>query len=279
MLERSCPVSAALAVLAAVLAAGCADHTPAGALPGEGFPPVPACSGDNDGVVDPGELDFTPGRVAPYAVQAEGQPPVEDRGDAASGAGSWDFSATGFDRLEQVPLLDPRRQWYAEQLPTASLALLLSGGDPAAAEPSPPPSHLLLHAEPTALSIVGVASVEPERLLLIYAKPVPLMRFPLALGQRWLATTGFAAGSVLEGIPLAAALEDGYTLAVDGRGTMRLPGMWIEQVLRLSVRLERRLQGRTVWQSTETYLMHECLGTVAHRNGPADPWWVVWYPM
>ena len=262
-----------LALLWALLCASCGDGTPPTALPDGGMPPLPSCSGNNDGVISPGELDFTPGRVAPYAVQAEGDPPVTPRGDPAGGDGLWDFSAVVFDRLLEVPMRDPAGQWYADIAREANLALPLLPQ-----EGSVGPGYLLLVSRDREVSILGYASVEPDEALIIYDQPAPFMLFPMELGDGWSATVRPTSGSAIEGIPLDQVVDE-YRIEVDGRGSLRLPGVEIHKVLRLSLTLERRLRDLEPLVLRETYLVHECLGTVARRRVPDGGWWVVWYPM
>lgn len=265
--------------LAANGLAGCSDGTPADALPTEGITYLPACSGDNDGVIDIGELHFTPGLLAPYAVQRADAAPVQAGGDPAGGSGLWDFTSTEFEGLEQVPTLSPAGFWYADAAPDANLVIPLNA-------PGAPPSHLLLHNSAEALDILGVASVAPDTLFLRYTAPVPFMRFPMALGDARSATVGPADGFVFEGKPIAPETygdsADTYTIEVSGRGALRLPGMQISNVLALSLRLDRFIEnpltGDTTTTAEQTYLVHECLGTVAVRSGPDGPWRVVWYP-
>ena len=74
-------------------------------------------------------------------------------------------------------------------------------------------------------------------------------------------------------------------------GTLQLPGMAIDNVLQLDLQLDRALYKWTadgtpappedndvVWSATQTYLVHECLGTVGLYNAADDSWLVVWYP-
>lgn len=259
--------------------AACSGGTPAEALPTEGITYLPACSGDNNGVISVGELHFTPGLLAPYAVQRANSAPVQAGGDPSKGTGVWDFSQTQFEGLEELPTLSPAGFWYADAAPDANLVIPLNVS-------GAPPSHLLLRNTPEAVDILGVASVEPDQLFLQYTAAVPFMRFPMALGDARSATVAPADGFIFEGQPLAPETygdsNDTYTIEVGGRGALRLPGMQIDNVLALSLRLERFIEnpltGDTTTTAEQTYLVHECLGTVAVRSGPAGPWRVIWYP-
>ena len=251
------------------------EATPPEARAREGQPPLPSCSGDNNGIIEPGELDFSPGRSVPYAVQGEGDRPVAPQGDPALGKGLWDFRDATFDRLEEVPMLDPRDLWCADRVPGASLALRF-----VPEEEGLDPAYMIMRAGEDELEILAVASVEPEDQLLLYDRAVALMRFPMELGQSWSAAVSPVEGSFFNEIHDLDKLgiEHRYSFQVTGQGTLHLPGLSIENVLELTMTLEQTLQDDLLRTRTETYLVHECLGTVARRTGASGPWWVVWYP-
>lgn len=252
--------------------AACGDGTPAGALPAEGVAFLPECSGNNDGVISEGELRFTPGVVAPYAVQADGDPSVEPSGDLAAGRGLWDFTRARFKGLEDTETLSPRDFWYSDLAPRANLAIPI-------AVAGAPPGHLLLRDDGPLLDIVGVASVEPELQVLLYSAGVPFMQFPMQLGDARSVTVTLAEGSRWQGLALdGLGVSDTYEIAVAGAGTLRMPGLEIAHVLALTLRLNRNIPDQPETTSGQTYLVHECLGTVAVRSEPAGPWRVVWYP-
>ncbi len=254
---------------------GCSEGTPVQALPGAGRRPVPTCSGDNDGRVAVGELDFSPGGAAPYAVQPASAESVEPSGAPEEGRGVWDFRGATFDHLQEVPLQDPAGSWYGELAFRATLAMPLSTTNDGTTD-----AYLILRATEEALLILGAASPEPDEFLLLYDDEVPMLRFPLAEGDRWTQRVGAAPGSTWQDIDLeAAGLVDQYSLEVRGRGRLLLPGMFIDNVLWVQMTLDRSVPGQPDLQVTETFLVHECLGTVARRSEPGGPWWVVWYPM
>lgn len=254
---------------------GCSEGTPVEALPGAGRRPVPECSGNNDGVISVGELDFSPGGAAPYAVQPASAASVEPTGDPGAGAGVWDFREAAFDHLQEVPLQDPATSWYGEVAHSATLSMPLSTTNDGTTD-----AYLILRATDEALLILGAASPEAADFLLLYDAPLPMLRFPLRQGDRWTQRVAAAPGSVWQDIDLeAAGLVDHYTLSVRGRGSLLLPGMSIDNVLWVQMTLARTLPGQPALEVTETFLVHECLGTVARRSEPGGPWWVVWYPM
>lgn len=254
------------------LTTACSDGTPPSAQPTDGVAFLPACSGDNDGRIAAGELHFEPGVVAPYAVQADDDPSVEPSGDLAAGRAVWDFTRVRFKGLEDMATLSPRDFWYADRAPRANLAIALS-------VPGAPPGHLLLRDDGPLLDILGVASVEPDRQFLLYSAGVPFMQFPMQPGDARSATVTLAPGSEWQGVALEThGVEDTYDIAVDGPGTVKMPGLTIQNVLALSVRLTRRIPDRPDTASSQLYLMHECLGTVAVRAEAGGPWRLLWFP-
>ena len=255
--------------LAAAGLSACSSGTPADALPTAGVTYLPECSGDNDGVIAPGELHFVPGLKAPYALQRADDTPVEVSGPPDAAA--WDFTHARFEGLEELPTLSPAGYWYADAFPEANLVIPFDA-------PGAPPGHLLLRNTPEVLSILGVASIEPEKQLLHYTAPVPFMQFPMALGDARSAAVGLAPGSVWQGLALDdLGVLDTYTLTVDARGVLSLPGMSIDNVLALTLEMERTVPDQPTTVAEQTYLVHECLGTVGVRSG-AGPWRIVWYP-
>ena len=261
-----------LALLACL--AGCGDGTPDNALPTAGRLVAPSCTANNDGVIDTTELVFSPGLTVPYAVQAGTG--LNVTGDPAAGTAEWRFDQLNFGGLVEVPTLDPQDTWYADAAPEADFGLTLDLGTAG----TPRPGHLLLQTGEDAVSIVGVASVAQDDVLLLYDTPVPFLRFPLALGAHWGATTGVQANSKWTGIPqdVLDGLNDTYAFEVVGRGRMVMDGMSLDNVLEVSMSLSRPLASGGVFSARETFFLHECLGVVARRAEPGGAVWVVWYP-
>ncbi|MBU0550144.1 hypothetical protein KKF91_19995 [Myxococcota bacterium] len=249
---------------------GCGEGTPEAALSVEGEAPLAACD-QLDGVVSPGELSFTPGLTVRYAVQKPHDALGGLIGDPATGQARWDFSQTDFDRLVDVTTRRVEGLWFADAAPDA---LILGFADAGGAE-----SHLLLRPTERALEILGVASVTTNEQLFIYDAPIPFLRFPMDAQSAWRASASPAEGSLWLDYDLASAgIVDRYTVEVIGGGSLALPSMEIGDVLAISLTLSRQLRDQAPWIAQETYLIHECLGTVARRTEPDGPWWVVWYP-
>jgi len=247
----------------------CGEGTPEAALNIEGEPPVVACE-QIDGVVSPGELHFTPGLSVRYVVQKPDEI-LNPTGDLAAGQGLWDFSRVDFDHFSEVQTQRVEGLWFASTVPNA---LILGFAEAGSAE-----THLLLNPTERALEILGIASVEPEEQLFLYDTPIPFLRFPMDLQSAWSASARPGEGSFWKGNDLASAgIVDHYEIAVVGGGSLALPAMKIGGILALSLRLSRQLRDQEPWILHETYLIHECLGTVARRTEPNGPWWVVWYP-
>ncbi len=267
---------AALAAGCLLLLGGCGEGgTPAAALPVAGQPLPPDCRGKNDGVVDPGELDFSAGRSAPYAVQAAGSAQPLRSGDASQGDAVWDFRPLTFERVAELPLLDPAGAWYASVSPEANLAMPVSVDEPEGER-----TLLLLQGSDTGLTVLGAASEASDQLLLLYDRAVPMMRFPLRPGMSWSAEVRPLPGSVWEAVDVdELGLVDRYDFELRGSGSLVLPGLRLDRVLELRMVLERSVHGQPPLRLEETFLIHECLGTVARHSEPDGAWWVIWYPM
>lgn len=225
--------------------------------------PPPACTPNNDGAIDAGELFFVPGVSARYRV-AEGSLEVDVKGRFEAGERVWDFTlpAPEEEPLAVLAASPLEEHWFASEFAGASLA---GPADPA-----------VLHLLPLSVSDDGVwlhglasAAEEPEaaRSLVVYDEPLLLYPFPLHEGVKE-TTSATATNALLYGLP--TALEDRLEVEVTGRGTLRLPHLLLENTLRVTLRLERTLVAGDARQVTHVFL-HECLGEVARVTSAMTP--------
>ncbi len=257
-------VASAVSCAAALLcAAACA---PAGLPPARAVPspPLPLCQPNLDGVITRAELPFVVGATAYVRVGFDVA--VNTRGDEGQdGARVWDLSRPSSDAQPRGALTVSALgdQWFAPQFPDATLVGPLAVDNALVGALSITDAGVFLH---------GAASSQPQpaqgRTLLVYQQPVMLYPFPLQVGAHAQTQTQ-ALGGVVSGIPFA--VDDTTTIDVTAHGQLVLPDMLFDDLLRVTVRLQRvPIAGIAVQQVTHIFV-NECLGEVARMVSPAVP--------
>ncbi|MDF1562097.1 MAG: hypothetical protein P1V51_03590 [Deltaproteobacteria bacterium] len=224
---------------------------------------VAACTPDNDGVLEAGELAFVPDLKARYRVR-ESAIDFDTAGRLEEGVTVWDLSRPDpeSEPVARLGLSALAGQWFAGDFPGADLVVPLdTRGDTLGA----------VHADEGGLHLHGFASAQespPEgRTLAVYQAPVTLTPLPMALGGAWTETVR-ASNATLLGLP--GTFDDAYEVEVTGQGRVILPDLILENTLRVTLRLERTLLAGEVRQISHVW-MHECLGEVARATGPLLP--------
>ncbi len=219
----------------------------------------PTCIADNNGVITAGEMPVVIGAVVGQVMNKPGQPALVNPSGAADGDDwLWDLSQVGSGDVKTwMKVVDPADTWYAESFPEATNATPVSPADPSILG--------IYRTGDGRIELLGIASVEdgPGRTLLVYDDPVILFTFPLQLGKTWSQTVTFS-DAWLQGVKNAGT-ED-YLLAVDGRGTVRLPQMTLENTLRVRMKVRQTFAVGQDQPSVERiyyFWVHECLGEVA----------------
>jgi hypothetical protein len=251
------------------LLSGCPEDGYVGpdAGPGQDSGPTPdvapLCQGDNDGVISQAEMPMVTGITVDYLVNAPGtmvtvQPAGQPKGD---GTVEWDFSDTS-GQVFSVNLGSVWGSWYEPSFPTAQYAAALSPGSDTLG---------IYRAADGAVWMLGFASPQEGRTLAVYESPVPLVRFPVSVGQSW-AVLGRITDATYEGQPYAAT--DTYNISVDQRGTLVLPYLSLHNTLRLKVELHTSLPGGQTLHRIQYLYLHECygeLGRIVSQEGELDP--------
>lgn len=212
---------------------------------------TPACTADNDGVLERSELVFVPGASVLYTMNPAGST-VEVNlvpGTGSEGEPLWDFSTPMSERV-MLTYIDVAGRWYEADFPGATYAL-----------PASPGSNVLGIYSLTAseVSLLGSASVEEDLTLLRYDVPVPILRFPLREGDAWVLTARVEDG-VLEGGPFTS--EDTYDVEVSAVGTVELGYMTMRDTLQVRITTRQRFPGGTTRISIQYVWLHECYGEI-----------------
>lgn len=224
---------------------------------GDVYVPLPdamvQCRGNNDGVIDRSEVVFVPGAEASYRVNPPGVGVIVDTMGAmgAGGARVWDFTSTAGD-LVTLRLTEVSGQWFERSFAGAQYAARLDPREPTLG---------VYRATDTALELLGaVGESESSRTMLRYDSAVPLLRFPLRLGDRWTSTAMTVEGMV-DGTPVAS--RDTYALEADARGEVRLGALTFRDALRLRIETTQVFPAGPGRRRIQYLWMTECYGEVA----------------
>ena len=206
------------------------------------------CSFNGDGVISRAEAPFLVGLSAVYAVNATGSTATVD---VQMHNGAWDFSAAqSGDSKSLDELIDPTGQWWSAKFPNATYASLLSDGQ----------TNLgVYQATSTQLLLLGIVSETSglSQTELVYTTPIPVLEFPLSVGQKWSATSALT--GQLQGLIFAS--QDSYQFSVDTRGKTLVPAGHFD-TLRLRVDVSQAV-GFVTTTHIEYLHLAECYGQIA----------------
>jgi hypothetical protein len=214
-----------------------------------------ACVPNLDGRIEAAELPVAFDVAAQYATSSE--PRGVDLAGAvdAQGRRVWDWSqAVPSDKAVAVQASTLAGKWYATSFADASFAAPM---DAAGATDG------VYRRGENALELMGIASVERDRTLLVYDPPVVLYRLPMAPGDAW-TSTGRVSQGRLNGLPYNGT--DTYEARVDGSGRMRLPGYELAQVLRVRLRVTVSPSAGAPVERRQVSFVSECFGEVARAT-------------
>jgi hypothetical protein len=242
-----------------LLMAGCFGETvPSNddAAYGHGPDLLPVCSGNNDGVIARGELQFPLGLPVRYLANPAGTTVTVN----PSGP-QWDLTSTAGE-VHELTLDAVAGQWFAGSFPNATYVTTADLGSGTLG---------IFRVTDDALLLLGFASVQPNQTLLIYDAPIASLHFPIRLGDSWVTGARIVNGT-LNGAPFASS--DTYRISVDTRGTAVLPFLSFDNTLRVHVELSQALPGGVAVTHIQQLFFHECygeLGRMVSNPGETDP--------
>ena len=213
---------------------------------------TPPCVADGDGEISDDEMPVEAGLSGVFLLSDADAPIEVDVSGRVEGDGRvWDFRPAELgtqSRIEKT--MDPASFWFAAQFPSATYVAVLDDVSRTLA---------VFERRPGELLMLGIASEVPGDTLLVYTDPMPAMRFPMAEGDAWNATTeatGMLGGSEVQ-------LDISSAFSVDAAGVAQLPAGDVP-VLRLLVENIQQVDGAPWAVGRKTYLfVAECLGGVA----------------
>jgi hypothetical protein len=251
-----------------ILLLGCSENlTPPGLTPyAPGTEPPLACAPNLDGVLEAGELPIAFGAEARFLVNPQGEPRAFDLAgtvDEDTGGRTWDLSPDyASDRVVPLEVAPIAEQWFAASFPLADyVAPIDLEGTVLGA----------YHLDERGVWLHGVASREENppdgRTLLPYDAPVPVVRFPVTPGDRWIETGEVSEG---EAFGLAYRGTDTYEVRVTGAGRLDLPDWSFGQAWQIDQRVTvAPAIGVAVERRIVTWLF-ECFGEVARAESAND---------
>jgi hypothetical protein len=234
-----------------ILAACGTNETP---QPGPA-PTLPSCVPNRDGTITADELPIALGATVDYYVGTS-------RTITQAGT-SWDFSAELADdmvvSLGPAPLSD---QWYANSFTSGEFVVDAGSG-----------LDGIYHQDAQALWLDGIAShVEMPasgKTLIVYATPLPALRFPVVKGQLYTASTALN-GATINGLPFQGT--DELTVDVVDAGKLSVPYVSFSPVLRVRTQAVRKPSSSGVPSTSRrtTIFLFECFGEVTRAESKPD---------
>lgn len=235
---------------------GGGDDAAYGAAPDLG----PLCTGNNDGVIARGELQFPVGLGVNYLSNPAGTTvAVSPAGTMTATGVQWDLTSAAGD-VHKLTLEPVAGQWFAASFPGASYAAVADLA-----------SNTLgvFRVTDDALEILGYASAAPNQTLLVYDQPIASLKFPVTPGQSWV-TSAHIVNGTLNGMPYAGL--DTYRISVDERGTAALPFLDFANTLRVHVDLTQTVPGGLSVTRIQYLFFHECYGELGRMvSVPNEP--------
>lgn len=232
-------------------------HSPyeAGALP------QLSCIPDLDGQIDSTELQPVLDNPVNYLVSPAGMTRTVDLVGSvnAQGQQTWDFGADyASDQVATITATSINGKWYAASFPGATFVAPFDAGDTVEA---------IYAYSSAAITLLGLASHDPTgpngETLLVYAPPIELYRFPLAVGLSY-TSSGTITNGMLHGLPYAGT--DTYDINVDGSGQLTLEAYVFTQVLRVRTTVTVAPSAGQSIVTRQTSFFFECFGEVARAT-------------
>ncbi len=232
----------------ALLAACGTNETPQPLAPDE----LPTCIPNRDGAITADELPIALGATTAYYVGTN-QP-----FDSLGTSGRWDLADERASDL--VIALGPTAlgtQWYANAFPAGEF--VVDGGTDLDG---------IYHQDDQALWLDGIASREENpaggQTLVVYASPLPALRFPVTDGQAYEVTAEIPSG-IVAGLPFIGT--DTLALDITGTGRLDLPYVNFSPTLRARTLVTRRPSvGTPAVARRTTLFLFECFGELARAE-------------
>ena len=208
-------------------------------------PSLPECVPNRDGVITADELPIAIGATLTYYTSTN-----------ASGVG---YEMAQENASDQVIALGPvalGAQWYAASFPTGQFVVAAGSG-----------LDGIYHQDSQALWLDGTASqaMGANQTLIVYPTPLPVLRFPITVGQMYSATVNYSA--TIDGLPFNGS--DELDVDVPDSGRLDVPYVQFSPTLRVREKAVRKT-GATAITKRTTLFLFECFGEVARAESKQD---------
>jgi hypothetical protein len=217
-----------------------------------------SCVPNQDGIIEPSEIQAALGVSVKYLVSPAGKTRMVDVAGTTDSGGHlvWDWGTDyADDQVAQIAASSLTGKWYAPSFPTGQFAAPFDAGDTIEAVYSQDASGLYLQ---------GLASTQPKpKTLLVYDQPVVLYKLPLQVGATWTSTGNVKNGTLMDN-PWVET--DTYVGTDDATGQLVLPQLTFAQAhrVRFDVTLAPAV-GMNVTKKQVSFLF-ECFGEVGRAT-------------
>jgi hypothetical protein len=232
---------------ALLLLVACGTNMTPQAMP---VPALPSCVPNRDGAITADELPIAIGATLAYYDGANR--PV----DQTAKTGVWDLSMERPD--DTIVHLGPAAldsQWYAAQFPAGQFATDAGAG-----------LDGIYHQDERALWLDGTVSHDESppagKTLVRYTDPVPVLRFPITVGDAFTTTAALPAATI-DGLPFVGT--DTFAVTVADTGRLDVPYVDFSPALKVQTSLVRASSTVSVGKRTTSFLF-ECFGEVARAD-------------
>lgn len=232
-----------------ILLAACGTNETPQPMP---LPTRGECLPNRDGQVTADELPIAIGATVSYYAGA-------NRAIAQTGT-DWNFAEERAD--DDVVTVGPTAlhdQWYAASFPAGQFVVDAGQG-----------LDGIYHQDAQALWLDGTASQqEMPKTLIVYSPPLPVLRFPVSVGDKY-TTTAVLAGATIAGLPFQGT--DELTVDVVSEGKLALPYVEFSPVLRVRTQAIRKPSAGGVPSTSrrQTIFLFECFGEIARAESKPD---------
>ena len=208
-------------------------------------PTLPECVPNRDGTITAAELPIALGATLTYYTSSN-----------ATGVG---YEMAQENASDQVVALGPVAlgpQWYAASFPSGQFVVDAGGG-----------LDGIYHQDSQALWLDGTASqaMGANQTLIVYPTPLPVLRFPITVGEMYSATVAYSA--TIDGLPFNGS--DELDVDVPDSGRLDVPYVQFSPVLRVREKAVRKTGATAITRRTTLFLF-ECFGEVARAESKQD---------
>lgn len=221
---------------------------------------LPTCVPNRDGTITAAELPIALGATSTYYTGTNR--PFDSQGTQHGDTLIYDLTPElPDDDLIELGPTALGSQWYASSFAGGQFVVDAGSG-----------LDGIYHQDAQALWLDGIASHEElpaaGKTLIVYATPLPALRFPVTAGEHYDVTVSIPGGTIA-GLPFIGT--DQLTVDVGGAGRLDLPYVNFSPVLRVqSLATRRPSTGTPVVTKRTTLFLFECFGEVARAESRVD---------